>query len=42
MIHDTERNMEMYAFKKLQSLFLDAELLSTPKGMGILRFPKDN
>lgn len=39
IIHDTQRNMEMYAFKKLQGLFLDSQLISTHKGIGVLRFP---
>ncbi|MCS5704689.1 class I SAM-dependent methyltransferase [Synechococcus sp. FGCU-3] len=39
LIHDTSRSMELYAFKKLSSYYLDAELCYTGKGMGILRFP---
>ena len=39
IIHDTQRNMEMYAFKKLQDLFLDSQLISTQKGISVLRFP---
>lgn len=41
IIHDTNRSMEHYCYEKLRPLFATSELISTKKGLGILRFPEN-
>lgn len=40
IIHDTQRNDEMYAFEVARHKFLSSEFIKTRKGISILRFPK--
>jgi 16S rRNA G966 N2-methylase RsmD len=40
IMHDTNRAEELFAIEDMKSSFLQHELYSTKKGIGVLRFPK--